>query len=112
MGQLYLQVVQVIRELYQECRLIHADLSEYNLLVWEDSIIVIDVSQSIEHDHPMAFHFLKRDIYNINNFFIKKKVFTFTCQQLFHYVVQSKEDNLNNTLENMMEHRHNETEAE
>jgi hypothetical protein len=31
---------------------------------------------------------------------------------LFHYVVQSKEDNLNNTLENMMEHRHNETEAE
>lgn len=71
-GQLYLQTVQVIRELYQECRLIHADLSEYNLLVYEGAIWVIDVSQSIEHDHPMAFHFLKRDIYNINNFFTKK----------------------------------------
>ena len=30
---LYEEAVLLIRRLYQECRLIHADLSEYNLLV-------------------------------------------------------------------------------
>ena len=43
-----------MREMYQECKLIHADLSEYNLLYYTDLIYVIDVSQSIEHDHPMV----------------------------------------------------------
>lgn len=109
-GQLYLQTVQVIRELYQECRLIHADLSEYNLLVYEGAVWVIDVSQSIEHDHPMAFHFLKRDIYNINNFFTKKKVSSFTCSQLFDYVTGAEEEK--EALKDMMDTRHNETEAE
>ena len=32
---LYEEAVLLIRRLYQECRLIHADLSEYNLLVHE-----------------------------------------------------------------------------
>ena len=30
----------------------------------------IDVSQSIEHDHPNSMLFLKRDIINVNNYFI------------------------------------------
>lgn len=29
----YRELVQVIRRLYQKCRLVHADLSEYNILV-------------------------------------------------------------------------------
>lgn len=43
-----------MRTLYQECKLIHADLSEYNLLYYEDKVYMIDVSQSVEHDHPKA----------------------------------------------------------
>lgn len=31
----YTQLVLLIRQMYQECRLVHADLSEYNILVHE-----------------------------------------------------------------------------
>jgi RIO kinase 1 len=67
-----------MRLLYQECKLIHADLSEYNLLYYENKINVIDVSQSVEHDHPQALSFLQRDIKNINDFFKKKGVKVFS----------------------------------
>lgn len=39
---------------------------------------MIDVSQSIERDHPQALNFLNRDIKNINDFFNKKGVKVFT----------------------------------
>ena len=76
-----------MRLLYQDCKLIHADLSEYNLLYYNDTIHVIDVSQSVEHDHPQAINFLRRDICNINDFFTRKGVKTFTQQEVFVFVV-------------------------
>ena len=110
-GEVYLQVVQILRELYQECKLIHADLSEYNLLYYQNIIWIIDVSQSIEHDHPMAFSFLKRDIYNINLFFSKKQVQVFTSLQLFHYTTDIAQIDPKVQLNLMMEQRTDETEA-
>ena len=74
LSELYLDLLKQIRTLYQECKLIHADLSEYNLLFWKGKIYMIDVSQSIEHDHPHALDFLRRDLLNVNNFFKKKNV--------------------------------------
>ena len=65
-SEIYLEVVKIMRVLYQECKLIHADLSEYNMLYYEDTVYVIDVSQSVEHDHPHALEFLRRDIANVN----------------------------------------------
>lgn len=76
-----------MRLLYQECHLIHADLSEYNLLYYNEKIYVIDVSQSVEHDHPQAFNFLRRDIINVNDFFDRKGVSVFTPQQVFLFIV-------------------------
>ena len=76
-----------MRILYQECKLIHADLSEYNMLYWENKVYVIDVSQSVEHDHPHSLDFLRRDIYNINDFFTKRNVNTFNDWQLFQFIV-------------------------
>lgn len=77
----------MIRILYQECKLIHADLSEYNLLYYKNKIHMIDVSQSVEKDHPQALSFLQRDIKNINDFFRKKRVKVFSDQQVFQFVV-------------------------
>ena len=76
-----------MRTLYQQCHLIHADLSEYNLLYYEDKVYMIDVSQSVEHEHPKALEFLRRDIVNINDFFRKKGVHIFGDKPVFDFIV-------------------------
>ena len=48
---------------------------------------MIDVSQSVEHDHPHALEFLRKDCTNINAFFQKNGVCTMTLKELFDFVV-------------------------
>lgn len=67
----YAEVVSFIRTLYQKAGLVHADLSEYNIL-FGDRLYVIDMGQSVTPDHPRALHFLVRDIANVNRFFRSK----------------------------------------
>jgi len=57
--------LQILKKLYRECGLVHADLSEYNLLWWRDQVWVIDVSQSVDITHPAALEFLYRDCTNV-----------------------------------------------
>ena len=65
----YLQCVRIVRTLYHTCHLVHADLSEYNLLYHNQRLVVIDVSQAVEHDHPQALMFLRKDVMNVGRFF-------------------------------------------
>jgi len=84
----YHQLVSYMRIMYQECRLVHADLSEYNILYHEDKLWIIDVSQSVEHDHPMSLEFLRMDIKNVNDYFQKRGVDVFGERQLFEFVTK------------------------
>ena len=52
--------------------LIHADLSEYNIMVWKDKPWIIDVSQAVTHDHPYALEFLERDVVNVYRYFSER----------------------------------------
>jgi RIO kinase 3 len=61
------QTVEMMIKLFRDCGLIHADLSEYNLLWHQNKIWCIDVSQSVFTTHPMAYKFLWRDCNNIHN---------------------------------------------
>ena len=81
--RLYEDAVLMMRHLYQVCKLVHGDLSEYNLLYHESQLWMIDVSQSVEHDHPMALDFLRRDCMVMNEFFSKNNVFVMTTKKLF-----------------------------
>lgn len=63
------QTVDIIREMYYKCDLIHADLSEFNLIWHTGSVYVIDLGQSVLRGHPFAFKFLLRDCNNISRFF-------------------------------------------
>lgn len=83
---LYLEVVGYIRILYQVCRLVHADLSEYNMLFHQDKSWIIDVSQSVEHDHPRSLEFLRMDIKNVSDFFQRHGVHTMSEQKIFRFV--------------------------
>ncbi|XP_063976880.1 serine/threonine-protein kinase RIO1 [Diachasmimorpha longicaudata] len=84
--KLYRECVEMMWRLYNKSKLVHADLSEYNLLHHEDSIVVIDVSQAVEHDHPMALEFLRKDCNNITEFFKKNGVAVMTVKQLFDFI--------------------------
>lgn len=79
---------QGMKKMYTKCHLIHADLSEYNMLWHDGNIYFIDVSQAVEPTHPQGLEFLFRDCNNVCNFFNKTKLVddVMTPQQLFNYV--------------------------
>jgi RIO kinase 1 len=64
----YREILDCTRRLYQDARLVHADLSEYNILYHEKPYL-IDMGQAVTLDHPRALTFLLRDIRNINRYF-------------------------------------------
>ena len=70
----YEETLQTMRTLYSDCHLVHADLSEYNILWHEGGCRFIDVSQSVEPNHPEGLTFLMRDCANVADFFRKKGV--------------------------------------
>ncbi|XP_041046430.1 serine/threonine-protein kinase RIO1 [Carcharodon carcharias] len=112
--ELYLFVIQYMRRMYKDARLVHADLSEFNLLYHNGGIYIIDVSQSVEHDHPCALEFLRKDCLNINEFFRKHGVAVMTVRELFEFVTDPSiiEDNLDAYLQKAMEIAAERTEEE
>ena len=64
----YARILDAIDLLYKKAELVHADLSEFNIL-YGDQPYLIDMGQSVTRDHPRALPFLMRDIKNINRFF-------------------------------------------
>lgn len=83
---LYIQLLGYMRIMYQVCRLVHADLSEYNILYHQDKLWIIDVSQSVEHDHPKSLEFLRMDVKNVTAFFNRKGVNTLSERATFGFV--------------------------
>ncbi|VUZ54698.1 unnamed protein product [Hymenolepis diminuta] len=84
---IYRQVLENVRTLFQKCRLVHGDLSEYNLLYMDGRAWMIDVSQAVEHECDQALELLREDCYNVNNFFRRQGVITLTLREFFEWVV-------------------------
>lgn len=88
-SSLYLQLIHYMRIMFVKCKLIHADLSEFNLLLdSKNQLYVIDVSQSVEQAHPNALEFLRMDCRNVTDYFAKRYALRnmLTMQQLFNYI--------------------------
>lgn len=75
-----------MRKMFHQCKLVHADLSEYNILYHEGHLWIIDVSQSVEHDHPSAFDFLRNDIKNVEEFFGRLGVRCLGVRRCFEFI--------------------------
>eukprot|EP00562_Extubocellulus_spinifer_P018413 CAMPEP_0178590400 /NCGR_PEP_ID=MMETSP0697-20121206/28193_1 /TAXON_ID=265572 /ORGANISM="Extubocellulus spinifer, Strain CCMP396" /LENGTH=761 /DNA_ID=CAMNT_0020227107 /DNA_START=75 /DNA_END=2360 /DNA_ORIENTATION=+ len=93
---LYEQVMVAVRRLYHCARLVHGDLSEYNILlcpsrlienhgIWERKgetesgdddleIVLIDLGQAVERQHPSSEELLVRDLAMVREFFIKQGI--------------------------------------
>ncbi|KAL6940648.1 hypothetical protein ACO0QE_004560 [Hanseniaspora vineae] len=95
----YYTMLAYIRILYQKCALVHADLSEYNSIVHNGILYIIDVSQSVQPEHPMSLDFLRMDIKNVNGFFEKMGI-PICCERLiFQFVIQEVLPNCENDLD-------------
>ncbi|KAJ6613295.1 RIO1 family-domain-containing protein [Mycena sp. CBHHK59/15] len=87
---LYTELVLAVRTLFHQCRLVHADLSEYNILYHAQHLWIIDVSQSVEQDHPAAFDFLRNDLRNVEDFFARRGVRCLGLRRAFEFVTRDQ----------------------
>jgi RIO kinase 1 len=71
--RIFNKIVEYMNLLYTRAELVHADLSEYNILVDlnDMSPVIIDMGQSVTTDHFNAETFLIRDVNNIAHYFNK-----------------------------------------
>ncbi len=57
-------------ELFLQNNLVHADLSAYNVLYWQETPVIIDFPQAVDaRFNANAYNLLLRDIENINRYF-------------------------------------------
>jgi RIO kinase 1 len=113
---LYVQLLAIMRRMYQVCRLVHADLSEYNILYHDRLLYIIDVSQSVEHDHPRSLEFLRMDIKNTGDFFRRQGVDTLADRVIFDFITSpagsTEEPGLSESIEHLYSTRQDTEETE
>eukprot|EP00986_Skeletonema_menzelii_P001060 scaffold284_cov133-Skeletonema_menzelii.AAC.21 len=106
---LYCQTLVAIRRLYHCARLIHGDLSEYNILVcpkWQVGkglclsssertrddndlqVVLIDFGQAVDIGHLNANQFLRRDISTVTHFFANQGITTLAETSALEFVVE------------------------
>lgn len=67
--KMFEEILSYAMKLYCRGKLVHADLSEYNILIQSGKPVFIDLSQSVIREHPNAEEFLRRDVANLVRFF-------------------------------------------
>ena len=69
----YEVVREYMRRLYR-AGLVHGDLSEYNMIIHDGELVVIDLGQAVTVHHPNAGEFLDRDCENVAAFFTRQGI--------------------------------------
>lgn len=67
-------------------------------------LYIIDVSQSVEHDHPHASEFLRKDLSNVTDYFAKKGVRVMSIMELFKFVTDVSFSNEDTVVDARLEH--------
>ncbi len=79
----YEKIIGMLRTLYDKAKLVHGDVSEYNILVPDGYPVLIDFAQAVTVEHPEAKEFLERDVENLNNYFNGLNVRTRSFGRIF-----------------------------
>ncbi len=66
------EILGQVKRSYVDADLVHGDLSEYNIMIWDDFPWIIDVSQAVVTAHPRSFSLLVRDLERVTSFFKKR----------------------------------------
>ena len=69
----YRGTIELIGRLYAEARLVHADLSAYNVFKAPGGrLVLFDLGSAVDARHPRAAEFLERDVRNVSAFFARR----------------------------------------
>lgn len=81
---------EYMRRLYS-AGLVHGDLSEYNMIIHDGELVVIDLGQAVTVHHPNADEFLRRDCHNVAKFFSRQGTDT-SADELYEFVTDVEAD--------------------
>ncbi len=73
--EIFNQILNIIKSAYRYAKIIHGDLSEYNIMVQFDETLrsyIIDWPQYVSVDEPRALDVLKKDVMQLTKFFNRK----------------------------------------
>ena len=85
--EMYETLLQYIHRLYHVAKLVHGDLSEYNIMNFNEKPVIFDLSQAVAIAHPRANEFLERDIANLNRFFNKADIEVKHHQEILSWII-------------------------
>jgi RIO kinase 2 len=81
------EILRNVRKAYLKTGVIHADLSEYNVILKPDMhILIIDWPQYVTKDHPNAEELLTRDVKNVLHYFDRKHMLKVKLDEALKYV--------------------------
>ena len=90
--EMYDEVLSFIIDGWKDAHLVHGDLSEYNVLIWEGQPIMIDCGQAMTNDFFNAKDLLKRDIANINRFFKNREADVIDSDKILDEILNGSDD--------------------
>ncbi|MCW4045608.1 MAG: serine/threonine protein kinase [Candidatus Bathyarchaeota archaeon] len=81
------EILGNVKRAYVEARVVHADLSEYNVILNQDMhVLIIDWPQYVVADHPNAQELLRRDVENLLSFFGRRYGLKVNSDEVHAYV--------------------------
>ena len=83
------EILAFIKKLYQKAKLVHGDLSEFNILYHNQKPVIIDISQAVSIQHPKAEVYLVRDIKNIFKYFERLGIETLDPKDFYYEVIKT-----------------------
>ena len=85
------EILRNARKAYVRAGVIHADLSEYNIILKPNRhILIIDWPQYVTKEHPNAEELLTRDVQNILQYFKRKHKVDANLKETIEYVTGNK----------------------
>lgn len=81
------EILRNVKKAYLKTGVVHADLSEYNIILKPTmQILIIDWPQYVTREHPNAQQLLKRDVENVLRFFKRKRILEVNANEALAYV--------------------------
>lgn len=83
------EILTNVQKAYVKAGIIHADLSEFNVIIQPDwHVLIIDWPQYVGKEHPNAEELLERDVRNVVHFFKRKFKTKLSLKDAVNYVKQ------------------------